>query len=81
MEGVMNNNDLRGVIWSYLRKEPKEICVVCKKVCVWDNNVSDHIFVNIYQHDQTEVVCMECWNIIFPLNYLPLLISIEKKNN
>lgn len=79
MEDVMNNNDLRGVIWSYLRKEPKEMCVVCKKVCVWDKTVSDHIFVNIYQHNKTEVVCTDCWKNIFPLKYLPLLKSIERK--
>lgn len=79
MEDVMNNKDLRGIIWSYFRKEPKEVCINCRKVCVWDNIVCDYLFINIYQYEKTEVVCKECWDIIFPLNYLPLLKSIEPK--
>ena len=29
----MNNTDIRGVIWSYLRKEPKVKCFDCNVVC------------------------------------------------
>ena len=35
-EMVMNNNDLRNIIFSYFRKKPEKICVTCQKVCVWN---------------------------------------------
>ena len=35
-EKVMNNDDLKGIIISYLRKTPKISCLTCGKCCVWD---------------------------------------------
>ena len=38
MEKVMNNDDLRRIIWSYFRKTPFRQCIECGCVCMWDEN-------------------------------------------
>ena len=49
----MHNDDLRREIWSYLRKEPKLVCMKCGDVCVWDKKVKKYYFVpkmiNVYK--------------------------------
>lgn len=61
MEKVMHNDDLRREIWSYLRKEPKLVCMKCGDVCVWDKKVKKYYFVpkmiNVYK----SAYCGECW--------------------
>ena len=57
---VMNNTDLRGVIWSYLRKEPKIKCNQCDIVCVWDKKIINHY----YTEDMLNIriyTCIECY--------------------
>ena len=46
-EMVMNNNDLRNIIFSYFRKKPEKICVTCQKVCVW-NKVQIRSYQDFY---------------------------------
>ena len=38
MEDVMNNKDLRRIIWSYLRDKYYNKCMKCDKVCSWNKN-------------------------------------------
>ena len=60
-EKVMNNNDLRNIILSYFRKEPKIICCTCKKVCVWSEKVIRK-YIEIPTCDYTVIYkqCMDC---------------------
>ena len=37
MTYILNNSDIKGLIFNYLRKIPKKRCVSCKRVCVWDD--------------------------------------------
>ena len=48
---VMNNRYLRWIILSYLRKEPKIICMFCKNVCVWDVKVKNYYQVPNYYYN------------------------------
>ena len=58
---VMNNMDLRRVIWSYLRKEPKIKCYKCNCVCVWDKKIINAY----YEHYVTSFIESDgyiCWS-------------------
>jgi len=67
---VMNNSDLRRIIWSYLRKLPKITCMYCDSVCVWDNKVKEYyevpfFYYNISYHSENtlykkNVYCKDC---------------------
>ena len=39
----------------------------------------DCLFVNIYQHDKTEVVCMDCWNIILSFELFSFIKIYRKE--
>jgi hypothetical protein len=60
---VMNNSDLRRVIWSYLRKKPKIKCYKCNRVCVWDkktiNTYYEYYITNFIEFD--EYICWNCY--------------------
>ena len=57
---VMNNNDLRRHIMSFLRKYPRLSCSLCNSVCIWDNFVKTH-YINFNHYDKTKVVsCIDC---------------------
>lgn len=60
----MNNNDLRRYIFTFLRKEPKELCFICKDICVWDKTVKKHVLMNKdifgFLH-ANQTYCLECW--------------------
>ena len=43
----MNNDDLREIIWSYLRKTPFKQCKQCGCVCMWDENKTIVDFVRL----------------------------------
>ena len=43
MDIVINNIDIRRLIFTYLRKKPLLDCSFCKKVCKWDNDVIEYI--------------------------------------
>ena len=59
---VMNNNDLRKKIWSYLRKEPLVRCIDCKRVCVWDNKILVTIYnLDPYDIDNKDYRCKDCY--------------------
>lgn len=56
----MNNRDLRGVIWSFLRKKPKARCYNCDKVCVWDKKLL-YMYYTENHNNGKRVVCLSCW--------------------
>jgi hypothetical protein len=61
-EIVMNINDLRKVIFSFLRKTPKIQCITCNDVCIWDKKIiKKYIEYPIY--DATVIIsqCHECY--------------------
>ena len=68
MDIVMNNKDLRKLIFSYLRKYPKKVCFICERVCVWDKKVRDFLTVKLLQLEVDElnkdVYCNDCINSI-----------------
>lgn len=64
---VMNNNDLRRLIFSFLRKKAKLNCGYCNKVLIWDKKVcdfygicenGDSMFDNMYS---SFYKCIPCW--------------------
>jgi hypothetical protein len=57
---VMNNEDLRREIWSYLRKEPKVECMYCKDVCVWDKKVIKEYYEDKIM-DIVRYKCVYCY--------------------
>mgnify|MGYP001227846962 CR=1 FL=1 len=71
-EKVMENQDLRRLIWSYLRKKPQKICCYCKKVLVWDNKVCNYIedvkFLYHFSTNPNPIVplCMDCQLLRLP---------------
>ena len=60
-EKVMNNNDLRNLIFSYFRREPEIKCQKCKKVCVWNKNKIIRNYIEIPAFDHT-VIFYQCTN-------------------
>ena len=40
MKKILVNNDLKKLIFSFLRKKPKIKCSDCDKVCVWDEELT-----------------------------------------
>ena len=62
MEDVLNNHDLRKIIWSYLRKTPYKTCYECGCVCMWDENKTITDYINL---GDNIVSCCRCFgNII-----------------
>lgn len=60
-EEVMGNSDLRRLIWSYLRKNPKRECFFCNKVLVWDKKKLDlHFIIPILDDTVYVYECVEC---------------------
>ena len=62
---VMNNNDLRGIIFSYFRKHPEIICCTCNKVCVW--NKKEVRRYTSYPILDATVIINQCFECYFPL--------------
>ncbi len=60
-EQVMNNVDLRRIIFSYFRKKPEVTCCSCKKVCVWDKKIIRR-YTTIPTMDYSKLYhqCLEC---------------------
>ena len=62
----MNNNNLRNIIFSYLRKYPKKRCSICECVCIWDKKVKDFLVVNLLKigsrdkDTDKDIFCLEC---------------------
>ena len=56
---VFEINDLRRLIFSYLRKKPKHQCEACQDVCVWDTRTIKHYVLN----GKNVCYCTQCyWN-------------------
>ena len=65
---VMNNNDLRRFIFTFLRKKAKLYCGDCSRVLIWDRNPvcayyrtgnnGDLIFGDLYK---SYAKCSFCW--------------------
>ena len=58
---VMNNKDLRHVIWSYLRKEPKVKCYDCGVICVWDKKMINVYYTEYIDDHMPRYICMQCY--------------------
>ena len=56
---VMNNRDLRDIIWSFLRKFPKAQCYSCEKICAWDKPI--HVYYKVKIDDTIKVKCLDCF--------------------
>lgn len=65
---VMNNEDLRSIIFSYFRKKPEKICVTCQKICVWNKEkFRDYTDFSFNYYPITLSQCYQCRknNVIF----------------
>ncbi len=72
---VMNNDDLRRIIWSFLRKKAKLSCNVCEKVIIWDKKIRcayyGREFIKKTENGEKEIIfdsdddedskCGKCW--------------------
>ena len=59
---VMNNNNLRRIIFSYFRKKPEIVCHVCNKVCKWNNKeLNRYVEISIYDHTVFIYYCINCY--------------------
>ena len=64
MEDVMHNEDLRRLIWSYLRKKAKISCYLCNDVCVWDKKrIKQYFYMSVLVEGSLRNVyyCKKCW--------------------
>lgn len=64
LEKVMNNNDLRHLIFSYLRKKPRIACLTCGKCCVWDKKIVNKYIEYKYLNEKYKYDCIECYKDI-----------------
>lgn len=62
MTYILNNSDIKGLIFNYLRKIPKKQCVSCKRVCVWDDERHP---IKDFMHYGPFVLCTYCNNYLF----------------
>jgi hypothetical protein len=61
-EKVMNNFDLRNIIFSYFRKKPEITCQKCKKVCVWNKKIiRKYIEIPILDYTIIYYQCTDCY--------------------
>lgn len=64
---IFGNDDLRRLIFSFLRKKPKKFCQICDKVCVWDKKVNNYMELSYYPWNfYGDVICYECQQSINP---------------
>lgn len=65
MINIFEIDDIRKYIFSFLRKEPKEICKNCKIVLIWDKDVRKNFNISIKKHENFELLngyyCIECY--------------------
>ena len=55
-------NDLRKLIFSYLRKYPKKQCYLCADVIIWDKKaVKQYIDMSWVQDIPIQTYCIDCW--------------------
>jgi len=66
---VMNNNFIRKIICSYLRKKPKIKCKKCNLVCVWDKEINEYVEFNFYPWNMYgSTLCKKCFSDINSVN-------------
>ena len=58
---VWSCDDLRGEIFSYLRKKPKVKCNLCESVCVWDKKVIIMYHVLNTCLEDEKYMCINCY--------------------
>lgn len=59
---VFECNDLRNLIFSYLRKYPEKECFYCGDVLIWDRKrVKQFIQMSWVPEIPTENFCLDCW--------------------
>jgi len=65
---VMEIDDLKKEIFSYLRKFPKKECIICNRVLIWDKRVYN--FISYYPSSVNYSLsigakkgdyCIKCW--------------------
>ena len=63
IKNVFEINEIRNLIFSYLRKHPKKTCIHCNKVCVWDKEVASYVQTNVEKSTFNYVLCEECYDL------------------
>ena len=59
---IMNNKDLRRIIFSYFRNPSQIFCQTCKKICLLDNKVvNKYMEISILDHTVIYYLCMQCY--------------------
>lgn len=64
IKNVFDMDDIRRLIFTYLRKEAKKRCIHCNDVCVWDNEVKPYMETNVKQNRFNYVLCCECYELL-----------------
>jgi hypothetical protein len=56
------NNDLKKLIFCFLRKYPKKNCYNCDRVCMWDKKLCDYITYPLSDNSILVNECIICLN-------------------
>ena len=66
-EKVMNNDDLKKLIISYLRKKPQLSCDNCQTCLIWDRKVTKYyevpILTDIWYFSTCYTLCQKCFHL------------------
>ena len=72
---VWGCEDLRMLIFSYLRKDAKLRCKDCSCVLIWDKEVELHVKIPWLYNKYDGDFCMSCWGKYIPMSRHPCIIS------
>lgn len=61
MINIFEINDLKNIIFSYLRKKPKLECCTCKKVLIWDKVVNKFFEIPTNDYKKIYYQCTNCY--------------------
>ena len=63
MNKVFEINDLKNLIFSFLRKKPQQVCCTCKKVLIWDKEVNPYILIKANDCKSQFYECLNCYYV------------------
>ena len=64
MDLVVHDDNLRRIIFSYLKKKPLYRCTICNNICMWNNKKKILDFVILYY----SCICFDCIRKLYKVN-------------
>ena len=57
----MLDNNLKKIVFNFLRKKPEIICSTCKDICVWNKKITKkYIDIPVWDYSVIFHQCLEC---------------------